>query len=389
MQPAIVIPAYNRPNTLARLFASLETANYPTGIRIPLIISLDPEKEIVNPNVREVAESFQWEYGPKEIVLHPVHLGLLENFYFCGNLTGEFDSVIFLEDDSVVSPVFYQYAMQALDYFETDKRIAGVSLHRYAFNGYTHHPFTPLTDGYDIFFMQVSSIMGQAWSKTQWNEFTNWRISASADAPKTKSNLHTSWSKFDADDHFPILTNYLVATGRYYIFPQISLTSGFGDTGTHFKNSTSYFQVPLQYDQTSFRLRTFDSSNSVYDSFMEILPERLKRIAPVLQGIDFVVDLNATKEPRHLTGEYVVTTRPCNHPLKTFSLSMKPMEASLILNVSGEGINLCRTSDVLWDKRSEFQTRLKFHNYYSNKHQTGLRQLLINFLFELINRFER
>ena len=365
MLPAIVIPAYNRPHTLLRLLASLSASDYPDHLKVPLVISIDPENGVPNQSVRTVAESFHWAYGPKEIVLHDEHLGLLENFYYCGSLTRKYVSVIFLEDDSIVSPVFYHYALQALEYFEHDTQVAGISLYRYAFNGFTHRPFEPLADGSDVFFMQVSSIMGQVWSNTQWKEFEKWRVANAATTVEINDALHDLWSKFPSDDHFPILTNYLVSTRRYYVFPRVSFTTGFGDAGTHFTNETSYFQVPLQRNQTSFRFQNMESSNSVYDSFMEILPKCIKRLVPALQAMDFDTDLNATKDIHHLRADYVITTRGCTDPLKSFALAMRPLEANVIFNVDGTGINLCRPSDIRWDRWNEFQTRKRLHDYFS------------------------
>lgn len=389
MPPAIVIPAYNRPHTLRRLLASLKAAHYPRDFSVPLVISIDPENGAPNQYVRVVADLFHWEYGPKEIVLHDKHLGLLQNFYYCGSLTDTYGSVIFLEDDSIVSPAFYHYVHQALNYFEHDAQIAGVSLYCYAFNGFTHHPFEPLADGSDVFFMQVSSIMGQAWSKAQWKQFENWRVANSTVKAEANAALHELWSKFAVDDHFPILTNYLVSTGRYYVFPRVSLTTGFGDAGTHFANKTSYFQVPLQHHQKSFRFQNMESSNSVYDSFMEILPKCIKRLAPSLSGIDFDVDLNATKEFHHLQADYVLTSRACTNPLRSFALAMKPPEANLIFNTEGRGISLCRRSDLIWKRWSDFQTRKRLHDYFSRGYQAGPKQTLVYFLVDVLNRFKR
>jgi hypothetical protein len=175
--PAIVIPAYNRPHTLARLLASINEADYPQGLKMPLVISIDPENGVPNQSVRTVAESFDWIRGPKEIILHPDHLGMLNNFLFCGNLTETYGSVIYLEDDLVLSPVFYHFVEQAIQYFSEDKRIAGVSLYAYQFNGYHHYPFIPLMDGADVYFAQIMSILGQSWTKAKWSRFKQWHES--------------------------------------------------------------------------------------------------------------------------------------------------------------------------------------------------------------------
>jgi hypothetical protein len=382
MNPAIVVPAYNRPQALKRLLASLHSADYPSSLSIPLLISIDPENGRPNPAVRQVAEDFDWKHGSKEIILHNQHLGLLQNFYYCGGLSRQYGSVIFLEDDLVVSPVFYHYALQALRRFEDDSRIGGISLHRYAHNGYNHLPFEPLSDSNDAFFMQVSSILGQAWSKAQWEEFAQWR----ATSPKVgKEALHDFWMQFDADDHFPILTGYLVSTHRFYVFPRVSLTSGFGDAGTHFTRRTSYFQVPLQLEKTAFQFKTLAASNAVYDSFMEIMPHCLQRLAPALRTLEFDVDLNAVKQPHHLKTEFVVTTRACRRPIKTFALAMRPPEVNLLFNAEGQGISLCRTTDLLWDTWSELETRKKLFDYASRT-PLSIRQAL---LLRLAGRFRR
>ena len=389
MTPAIVIPAYNRPHALTRLLGSLKTADYPSELKVPLIISVDPENGTPNQGVQTIAKSFYWAYGPKEIIFHEEHLGLLENFYYCGGLAEQYGSIIFLEDDSLVSPVFYQYACESLNFFYEDPSVAGISLYCYALNGFTHQPFEPLPDGSDVFFMQVSSIMGQAWSKGQWKEFEEWRVATKAPDAETNKSLHDLWSKFPADDHFPILTNYLASTNRYYVFPRISLTTGFGDAGTHFADRTSYFQVPIQQGETKFRFQKMESSNSVYDSFMEILPACIKRLAPAFSDIDFEVDLNATKDRDHLMTEHVITSRACSNPLRSFALAMKPPEANLIFDLAGEGINLCRTLDIRWDRWSELKTRKRLHEYFFRGNRTSLRKLIVYFLIDLFKRLKR
>ncbi len=388
MSTAIVIPAYNRPHTLKRLLSSLQAAEYPPNVQIPLVISIDPENGMPNRLVREVAESFVWEHGLKEIILHPEHLGMLENFYFCGNLTETYGAVIYLEDDLVLSPDFYHFVQQAHRYYSEDVRIAGVSLYAYQFNGYLHSPFTPLADGADIYFAQIMSILGQSWTRPQWNRFAQWRESPANIMDEAVKSLHDIWQSFADDEYFSVQMKYLVSTNQYYIFPRISLTTGFGDQGVHFDSSTSYFQVPIQRNQTTYRFHALFDADSVYDSFMELSPECLKRLVPSLGKMDFDVDLNATKAIRHLTAEHVVTTRACITPLKTFSLSMRPPEANLIFDVEGTGINLCHSSDILWDKWSDLQTRQRLHKYFSIGHRSSLKKLFVYFLIDLVNRFK-
>ncbi|MEO5888010.1 MAG: glycosyltransferase [Anaerolineales bacterium] len=388
MPPAIVIPAYNRPQALSRLVNSLLAADYPPAFQVPLVISIDPENGTPNQGVREIAESFRWIHGPKEIILHPEHLGMLNNFYFCGNLTETYDSVIYLEDDLVLSPVFYHFVQQAHQYFSEDTRIAGISLYAYQFNGYHHYPFIPLMDGADVYFAQIMSILGQSWTKAQWSRFTQWRASRSRMMNETGKPLHDIWQSFAGDEYFPIQMKYLVSTDQFYLFPRVSLTTGFGDQGVHFDSDTDYFQVPLQRNKTSYRFHALDDADALYDSFMEPSPERLRRLVPSLRNLNFDVDLNATKELRHLTAEHVITTRICNDPLKSFALAMQPPEANLIFEAQGTGINLCRPSDLRWDRWSEFQTRKRLHDYFARGSRTSLKRAFVYYLFDFIQRFK-
>lgn len=389
MLPAIVIPAYNRPQTLRRLLNSLLTADYPPAFQVPLVISIDPENGVPNQGVREIAESFQWRRGPKEIILHPEHLGMLNNFYYCGNLTETYGSVIYLEDDLVLSPVFYHFVVQAHQYFSEDKRIAGVSLYAYQFNGYHHYPFIPLMDGADVYFAQIMSILGQSWTKAQWRRFTQWCESHSSMMNEIGKPLHDVWRSFADDEYFPVQMKYLASTDQFYVFPRVSVTTGFGDQGVHFDSSTDYFQVPIQRNKTSYRFHTLDNADALYDSFMEPSPERLRRLVPSLEDWNFDVDLNSTKARHHLTADFVLTTRACANPKKTFALVMRPLEANLIFNVDGTGVNLCRRSDIHWDRWSEFQTRKRLHDYFSRGIRPGFKQTLVYHLFDFIKRFKR
>ena len=389
MQPAIVISAFNRPGALARLLSSLQRADYPKGVQIPLIVSIDASQGPAHIQVRDEAQGFKWQHGPLEVVLHERHLGPLENFYYCGGLTHQYESVIFLEDDLVVSPVFYYFGVQALEAVADQAHVGGVSLYTYAFNGYTHYPFVPIADGGDNFFMQVPSILGQAWTSAQWALFTKWRTNSTKSSITLKDQLHPFWSQFDRDDYFPILTKYLVATDQFTIFPRSSHTTGFGDVGVHFTSTTAYYQVPLQRRQKTYRFNDLETAFAVYDSFHEILPERLKRLAVEIRDFDFDVDLNATKSQRHLGAEYVLTSRICKNPRQTFAQAMWPLEANVIENIPGSGLSLCRPEHIRWGRLADIKTRNRLDTYFTRGRRMS-RSLRFQFaLLEFVESIQR
>lgn len=123
--PAIVIATYNRPKSLERLLTVVANANYDGYANIPLIISVDGGGNIT---CKVIAQEFKWKYGEKVVINHYENLGLKRHIISCGDLTKTYGAIIMLEDDTVVSPYFYDYAVQTSTYYQNDTKIAGVSL---------------------------------------------------------------------------------------------------------------------------------------------------------------------------------------------------------------------------------------------------------------------
>src|SRR5687767_8665947 len=119
--PAIVVPAYNRPASLLRLLESLLGANIPP--EVTLVISIDkggPEAVV------RLAENFSWPFGDKKIIVHEQHLGLKEHVLECGDLAMEYGQIIMLEDDLFVSPAFYSFAKEASLFYGNEEMLAGI-----------------------------------------------------------------------------------------------------------------------------------------------------------------------------------------------------------------------------------------------------------------------
>ena len=373
--PAIVVCAYNRPSALQRLLGSLQGAHYPPDRPVALHISIDRDETPAVREVLEVAQSFDWPHGPKQVALQAQHLGLLKHFYASGELACRYGSIILLEDDLLVAAPFYDYAWQALDTYRDDRRIAGISLYSLWFNGYTHHPFIPLPDDSDIFFLQVPYTQGQAFTQRQWEAFTQWQAESQHLSGRLPG-LHEMFLHFDAEDWFPMRARYLVDSGRYYVFPRQSLASGAGDAGTHFAQPSYFFQVPLQNYQRHFKFQPFDNAPAVYDAFFEILPERLKRLAPAFKDYDICMDLNGTKARRDLSGKYVLTTRPARNAIRRFGRGMWPPEANLLYETPGDEIRLCAVEDLRWGSLAELAIRKANYEYATRHHPTGKKALI-------------
>ncbi|MEJ7683902.1 MAG: hypothetical protein WKG06_39795 [Segetibacter sp.] len=109
MKPAIVIVTYNRPASLQRLLSFLSKAVFDCS-DVNLVISIDYHSSSKHDEVVKIANDFDWKYGFKKIIEHKSNLGLRAHVLSCGDLSEEYDAVIVLEDDIVVSPFFYKYA---------------------------------------------------------------------------------------------------------------------------------------------------------------------------------------------------------------------------------------------------------------------------------------
>ena len=103
---AVVVVGYNRKESMIRLIESLKEADYKDDI-VDLIISLD-KSECIQEMIK-VANSVLWNYGEKKVRTFKERQGLRKHIIKCGELTREYDAVIILEDDLVVSKYYYSY----------------------------------------------------------------------------------------------------------------------------------------------------------------------------------------------------------------------------------------------------------------------------------------
>lgn len=372
--PAIVVAAYNRPESLKRILASLLQTKDISGV--PLIISIDNNAP-VNLNIKEIADSFEWPFGEKEVIYQDEHLGLKKHIIKCGDLTEKYGSVIILEDDLLVSPYFYEYTVKALEYYDEDDNIGGISLYSQPRDEITEFPFTPLSNGSDVFFMQFPSSWGQAWTRKHWNGFKNWfqKNSTIPDIPISEYILawpKTSWKKFYAA--------YLIDTKKFFVFPRVSLTTNFNDPGTHFKlNVNNDGQAPLLITSMDFIFSRLKDSQLVYDSFMELIAERYKHWPAALKEYDFELDLYGNKSKKTIQTPYVITPKHTTKSILSFSRSLKPHENNIILGLEGNEFHLCRKEDILIQENS-IQKRIDDYRYFYSRYLNGVKVSVYNSL---------
>ncbi|MBR07548.1 MAG: hypothetical protein CMP48_07665 [Rickettsiales bacterium] len=335
--PAVVIVAYNRPGSLARLLNSLSQADYENSM-VPLVISLDggAAEEVI-----ELAETFEWAHGEKRLIRYKRNLGLREHVLMCGRLTGEFDAVIILEDDLVVGPQYYSYSLASLNHCETASKVAGISLFGYQTKEFKHLPFIPLEDGFDNYYLQVPSSWGQIWVKDWWTEFENWLQVEEHDAVR----LPTPVSKWGDQSWKKSYMQYLVENDLYFFYPRVSHTTNFGDAGVNNKGGFARYQVPLQMGSKLYGFSFIEESTAVYDVYFEWTGLKEEKY----QSLEF--DLYGEKQSFLENTQFVLTTRGVRKTIESFGVTMLPLEANYIHKLEGKGINLARKEDVDMKKR--------------------------------------
>lgn len=354
--PTIVVIGYNRPKSLSRLLGSLINARYPEG-DVRLVISLDNSG---NPEPRHVAEAFDWPHGEKRIIAHPERLGLRQHVLSCGDLTEQYGDVIILEDDLFVSPFFYDYTARALHAYADDAGVAGISLYSVQFSQTANLPFTPIDDGDSaVHFMQMAASWGQAWSRQHWQGFRQWLASNGNDISHIEG-IPADIRGWPESSWLKLFTAYIISRDLYFVYPFRSLSTNFGDPGQHFNIASSRFQVPIQQQPIDYQFARREDSLSVYDAFCELLPSCIKRQNPLLEPYDFTVNLYGCKTCH----SGLQLTRTEARGLHNFSLSMKPMELSILHNIEGEGLALIDSADIDGASLSRPKTEYDIYRFF-------------------------
>jgi hypothetical protein len=342
--PIIVIVAYNRASSLDRLLKSLKKAKYPKD-GADLFISIDQGN--TNLDVLEKARDFAWPYGKKTVDYQESNLGLRKHILKCMTHVQGYCGLIMLEDDLFVSPEFYLFTKDALKFIGKDENIAGVSLYKHEYNVHKTQNFLNVNDGFDNWFFQFASSWGQAWTKEQIDAFlawykTNTSITSLEEIPKyVREWSDKSWLKY--------FIAYTVLHKKYFLYPSVSLTTNFGEQGSHMSTNTAQYQVPLVIEkQRPFHFSSLTTSMAIYDSFFE--NETLHSYLNLKKN-ELTVDLYGYKEI--YTKRFILTTKLMDFEIvKTFGKKLKPHDLNIIFNVPGKDIFLYNTTT---QKKNQFR----------------------------------
>jgi len=327
------VVGYNRLKSIKRLLGSMVKAKYPST-DVPLVISIDCSE---NEELYMYINDFEWPYGEKYVNIQKEKLGLKNHIFQCGDLTKYFKAIILLEDDLYVSEYFYNYVEQTVIKYNYNERIAEISLYKNETNGYVGLPFVNLQTNSDVFLFQDVSTWGECWTDYMWNQFKDWlshtdeETIQTVDMPGTIKKWTRAWSKY--------YNAYVVATGKYVVYPNVSLTTNFSDAGEHGGDNNAIVQVNLLQEDFDYRLGEIDKL-AKYDIYgnNEAIYEWLN-----LSKDEVRLDLYGFYS-KCIDHKYILSTRNLPYKIvKSFALNMRPIELNIKYNISGEGISLYDT----------------------------------------------
>lgn len=329
MKIGIITVGYNRPHAIKRLLDSLYTAEYKNDA-VDLIISID--KGELQSDIIEVAEMFEWNHGQKKIRTFSERQGLRPHIISCGDLTSEYDAVVVLEDDITVSPGFYLYAKQAIDFYDKDDKIAGISLYKHLINVGVSRTFDPANNGYDAYLMQFAQSWGQCWTKKMWEGFKAWYV-RNSESIKLGDELPDNIIAWNEKSWMKYYMKYIVDFDKYFVYPQVSLTTNHSDVGQHCMSINHDYQVPILEGVMEYRFPTFKRAVK-YDVFFE----RIDFDVPFLHGKKFCMDLYGNKKDFGDADILISTEARPYKVLRILQLKYRPHEVNCIYPVDGEGI---------------------------------------------------
>jgi hypothetical protein len=386
-RPVVVVPAFRRPEALKNLLQSLNRAIYPQE-GCTLIVSLEGE---VEENVSRVAENFDFDHGEKKIIHNTQKLGLKSHIYKCADYSKKFGSVILLEEDLIVSPAYYLYAVQALQAYENESQVAGISLYAQRFNETAQLPFEPMSTYYAGYFLKLACSWGQAWTMEQWKAFQKWieeyPVPKQLDDVRIPENIR----KWPASSWKREFNYYLTQTGRTIFYPYQSLatnSSHYG--GQNMQGTGSLFEVPIVENSIgidSIIFPDYEKALISYDMYMEANGEYVKEATGYSQK-ELILDLYGMKPISYFHQyKWTVTSKEVNRSQKGYALKRKPVEFNLRYPSEKDPdtfFSLARLEDVNMMKENRWAfIRLATH-LGSNRLSTG-RLVKDNLYFKLLN----
>jgi hypothetical protein len=120
--------------------------------------------------------------------------------------------------------------------------------------------------------------------------------------------------------------------------------------------------VPVLLRTKKFTLQALDKSLAKYDAFFDLLPEVLIQQNKELASYKFVNNLSGLKSTSSLDSEWVLIFGANAGAVKSYGLSMKPIESNILHVVPGEDISLVSVKELAKTTTGFFE-RKRMYDY--------------------------
>ena len=124
----VVVLGYDRPKCLYYCLKALELADY-NNHRISLDVYIDGPPSTIASYL--IAKTFHWRHGPKKVFLRSKNMGVFQQWLNAWNPDwNSTEVVLIVEDDVLVSPIYYQLLLQVFPILSSHSAIYGIALQR-------------------------------------------------------------------------------------------------------------------------------------------------------------------------------------------------------------------------------------------------------------------
>lgn len=385
MKFAAVAIGYNRKSDFQRLITSLQRAQYGNDT-VDLIMSIDNSGVS---DVQDYASEVEWSFGKRIIRTFETRQGLRQHILKCGDFLDEYDAIAVFEDDVYASPVYYFFAKQCVEKYANDERIAGISLYGHLENVYARYAFIPDHSGADAYFMQIAQSWGQVWLKKQWRAFSSWYKKNEHEFAIT-NNIPDQLGDWGKNSWLKYHNKYCAETGKFFVYPYVSLTTCFCSAGEHSVVQSDIYQVPVQRIYSNqYKLPSLDDEVAVcYDPFFERLNLHIYDMK--IESQELLIDIYGLKGKQDQDYRYILTTRLLPYKIvKSYARTMRPHELNVIEGIDGYDLFLYDTSEraTVTSKRHIEERKYIYYNKVFANSITCLKVALLLLKENLKKRF--
>jgi hypothetical protein len=158
----------------------------------------------------------------------------------------------------------------------------------------------------------------------------------------------SSWKKYFCD--------YILCAKRWFVYPYVSYTTNFGETGCHTAKKSTIVQVEIVTNSTPLVFSPVENAIK-YDLYWELLSDELSG-----KKVDVAWDIYGMKT--HFDADYVVSCKeiPGYRRIKGFAIDLKPIQLNYFMENEGEDFWLQEKVEVgnLQSNKGENKNYRKF-----------------------------